>query len=170
MDIEENQMQVKVSELTYTKSNPIVILVIKGDKLNMNKTIKGKSQDDINSTFTWNFSTDQFKDLIKYKIGIALGRTYSVKSTKPKGKGEFFLRKLKDNSSMKETVKLQMESGKDLGEWLSCLGWTTRQSHHSGPPRQNKTAKFYCRRVNLCTTDLSKQRSKTNSKPHNSLL
>ena len=113
MDIEENQMQVKVSELTYTKSNPIVILVIKGDKLNMNKTIKGKSQDDINSTFTWNFSTDQFKDLIKYKIGIALGRTYSVKSTKPKGKGEFFLRKLKDNSSMKETVKLQMESGKE---------------------------------------------------------
>jgi len=112
-DIEENTMEIKVSGLTYTKSNPIVYLVIRGDNFNVTKEIKGKNQDDIYSAFTWNFSNEQFKNLIKYKIEIALGRTYSIKSTKIKARGELVLRKLKSSSSMEELVKLKMESGKE---------------------------------------------------------
>ena len=112
-DIEENTMEIKVSGLTYTKSNPIVYLVIRGDNFNVTKEIKGKNQDDIYSAFTWNFSNEQFKNLIKYKIEIALGRTYSIKSTKIKGRGELVLRKLKSSSSMEELVKLKMESGRE---------------------------------------------------------
>ena len=112
-DIEENTMEIKVSGLTYTKSNPIVYLVIRGDNFNVTKEIKGKNQDDIYSAFNWNFSNEQFKNLIKYKIEIALGRTYSIKSTKIKGRGELVLRKLKSSSSMEELVKLKMESGKE---------------------------------------------------------
>ena len=112
-DIEENTMEIKVSGLTYTKSNPIVYLVIRGDNFNVTKEIKGKNQDDIYSAFTWNFSNEQFKNLIKYKIEIALGRTYAIKSTKIKGRGELVLRKLKSSSSMEELVKLKMESGKE---------------------------------------------------------
>ena len=112
-DIEENTMEIKVSGLTYTKSNPIVYLVIRGDNVTVTKEIKGKNQDDIYSAFTWNFSNEQFKNLIKYKIEIALGRTYAIKSTKIKGRGELVLRKLKSSSSMEELVKLKMESGKE---------------------------------------------------------
>ena len=112
-DIEENTLEIKVCGLTYTKSNPIVYLVIRGDNFNVTKEIKGKNQDDIYSAFTWNFSNEQFKNLIKYKIEIALGRTYSIKSTKIKGRGELVLRKLKSSSSMEELVKLKMESGKE---------------------------------------------------------
>ena len=112
-DIEENTMEIKVSGLTYTKSNPFVYLVIKGDNFNVSKAIKGKNQDDIYSAFTWNFSNEQFKNLIKYKIEIALERTYAIKSTKIKGRGELVLRKLKSSSSMEELVKLKMESGKE---------------------------------------------------------
>ena len=112
-DIEENTMEIKVSGLTYTKSNPIVYLVIRGDNFNVTKEIKGKNQDDIYSAFNWNFSNEQFKNLIKYKIEIALGRTYAIKSTKIKGRGELVLRKLKSSSSMEELVKLKMESGKE---------------------------------------------------------
>ena len=112
-DIEENTLEIKVSGLTYTKSNPIVYLVIRGDNFNVTKEIKGKNQDDIYSAFNWNFSNEQFKNLIKYKIEIALGRTYSIKSTKIKGRGELVLRKLKSSSSMEELVKLKMESGKE---------------------------------------------------------
>ena len=112
-DIEENTLEIKVSGLTYTKSNPIVYLVIRGDNFNVTKEIKGKNQDDIYSAFTWNFSNEQFKNLIKYKIEIALGRTYAIKSTKIKGRGELVLRKLKSSSSMEELVKLKMESGKE---------------------------------------------------------
>ena len=112
-DIEENTMEIKVSGLTYTKSNSIVYLVIRGDNFNVTKEIKGKNQDDIYSAFTWNFSNEQFKNLIKYKIEIALGRTYAIKSTKIKGRGELVLRKLKSSSSMEELVKLKMESGKE---------------------------------------------------------
>ena len=111
-DIEENTMEIKVSGLTYTKSNPIIYLVIRGENFNVTKEIKGKNQDEIYSVYTWNFSDDNFKSLIKYKIEIALGRTYTIKSTKVKGKGELSLRKLKSSSSMDESVKLKMESGK----------------------------------------------------------
>ena len=87
-DIEENTMEIKVSGLTYTKSNPVVYLGIRGEKFNVSKEIKGTNQNDIYCAFTWDFSDEQFKNLIKYKIEIALGRTYAIKSMKVKGKGE----------------------------------------------------------------------------------
>ena len=111
-DIEENTMEIKVSGLTYTKSNPVVYLGIRGEKFNVSKEIKGKNQNDIYCVFTWDFSDEQFKNLIKYKIEIALGRTYAIKSMKVKGKGELPLRNLRSSSSMYESVKLKMESGK----------------------------------------------------------
>ena len=111
-DIEENAMEIKVSGLTYTKSNPVVYLGIRGEKFNVSKEIKGKNQNDIYCAFTWDFSDEQFKNLIKYKIEIALGRTYAIKSMKVKGKGELPLRNLRSSSSMYESVKLKMESGK----------------------------------------------------------
>ena len=111
-DIEKNTMEVKVSGLTYTKSDPIVYLVIRDEKFSVSKEIKGKNQDEIYSVFTWNFSDEQFKNLIKNKIEIALGRTYAIKSTKIKGKGELSLKNLRSSSSMDESVSLKMESGK----------------------------------------------------------
>ena len=111
-DIEENAMEIKVSGLTYTKSNPVVYLGIRGEKFNVSKEIKGTNQNDIYCAFTWDFSDEQFKNLIKYKIEIALGRTYAIKSMKVKGKGELPLRNLRSSSSMYESVKLKMESGK----------------------------------------------------------
>ena len=111
-DIEENTMEIKVSGLTYTKSNPVVYLGIRGEKFNVSKEIKGTNQNDIYCAFTWDFSDEQFKNLIKYKIEIALGRTYAIKSMKVKGKGELPLRNLRSSSSMYESVKLKMESGK----------------------------------------------------------
>ena len=111
-DIEENTMEIKVSGLTYTKSNPVVYLGIRGEKFNVSKEIKGNNQNDIYCAFTWDFSDEQFKNLIKYKIEIALGRTYAIKSMKVKGKGELPLRNLRSSSSMYESVKLKMESGK----------------------------------------------------------
>ena len=111
-DIEENTMEIKVSGLTYTKSNPVVYLGIRGEKFNVSKEIKGTNQNDIYCVFTWDFSDEQFKNLIKYKIEIALGRTYAIKSMKVKGKGELPLRNLRSSSSMYESVKLKMESGK----------------------------------------------------------
>ena len=111
-DIEENTMEIKVSGLTYTKSNPVVYLGIRGEKFNVSKEIKGTNQNDIYCAFTWDFSDEQFKNLIKYKIEIALGGTYAIKSMKVKGKGELPLRNLRSSSSMYESVKLKMESGK----------------------------------------------------------
>ena len=111
-DIEENTMEIKVSGLTYTKSNPVVYLGIRGEKFNVSKEIKGQNQNDIYCAFTWDFSDEQFKNLIKYKIEIALGRTYAIKSMKVKGKGELPLRNLRSSSRMYESVKLKMESGK----------------------------------------------------------
>jgi len=81
--------------------------------ININKEIKGKNKDEINAEFTWEFNETQYKNLIKYKIEIALGRTYAIKSMKVKGKGELPLRNLRSSSSMYESVKLKMESGKE---------------------------------------------------------
>ena len=112
LDIKENTMLIKVKNLTYTKSNPLIMLAIRGDDININKEIKGKNPEDINEEFTWIFNEKDFKNLVKYSIEIALGRTYSIKSTKVKGRGELPLRKLKSLSSLDEAVKLKMESGK----------------------------------------------------------
>ena len=103
LDIEENTMKIKVNGITNRKSNPIVILGIHGDKINIEKELKGKTQDDIYEEFLWEFSEDQFKSLVKYNLQIALGK---------KEKGEVQLRKLKDTSSLYESVRLKTESGK----------------------------------------------------------
>jgi len=48
LDIKENTMLIKVKNLTYTKSNPLIMLAIRGDDININKEIKGKNPEDIN--------------------------------------------------------------------------------------------------------------------------
>lgn len=111
-DIEENTMQIKVNGISYSKSNPIVILAINGDNIKVHKEIKGTNQDDFYCEFSWKFTAEQYRNLVKNKIDIVLGRTYTIKSTKVKGKGELPLRRLKDISSLDEPVKLKMESGK----------------------------------------------------------
>lgn len=111
-DIEQNTMEVKVSGLTYTKTNPLVVLAIRGENFSVSKEIKGKNQDELAAEFKWNFTDVQYRCLVRFKIEVALARTYTFKSTKVKGKGELQLRKLKDQSSINETVPLKMESGK----------------------------------------------------------
>ena len=88
------------------------MLGIHGDKINVEKQIKGSSQNDINGEFIWNFNEEQFKNLVKYNLQIILGRTYTLKPNKVKGLGELPLRKLKDTSSVYESVSLKMKSGK----------------------------------------------------------
>ena len=106
-------MKIKVNGISYTKSNPVVFLGIKGDNISVYKEIKGKNKDEINAEFTWEFNETQYKNLIKYNLEIILGRNYTLKSTKEKGRGEIQLRKLKNISSLEETVKIKMLSGKN---------------------------------------------------------
>ena len=110
--IKPNTMIIRINNLTYTKSNPIIILAIRGDEINIHKEINAKINTDLNEEFIWEFDAKSFKSLVKYNIEIALGRTYTIKSTKVKGKGELPLRKLKSQSSLEECIKLKMESGK----------------------------------------------------------
>ena len=112
LEIEENAMKIKINGISYTKSNPIVMLGIHGDKINVEKQIKGSSQNDMTGEFIWNFNEEQFKNLVKYNLQIILGRTYTLKPNKVKGLGELPLRKLKDTSSVYESVSLKMKSGK----------------------------------------------------------
>ena len=114
LDIKENTMKIKVNGISYTKSNPVVLLGIKGDNnlINVKKEIKGKNQEDIYDEFIWEFNENQFKNLVRYNLEIVLGRNYTIKATKAKGKGELQLRKLKDRSYLEENVKLKMISGK----------------------------------------------------------
>jgi len=112
LEIEENTMKIKVNGISYTKSNPVVILGIKGDNISIHKEIKGKNKEEIITEFIWQFTEEQFKNLVKHNLEIILGRTYTLKKTKAKGKGEMQLRKLKDKSYLDETIKLKMESGK----------------------------------------------------------
>ena len=111
-EIEENTMKIKVNGISYTKSNPIVVLGIKGDNIDINKEIQGKNQEEIKTEFIWQFNEAQYKNLVKNNLEIILGRTYTIKKTKVKGKGEIQLRKLKDKSYLDENIKLKMESGK----------------------------------------------------------
>ena len=125
LEIEENTMKIKVNGISYTKSNPIVVLGIKGDNININKEIKGKNKEEIYNEFIWQFNEEQYKNLIKNNLEIILGRTYTIKKTKVKGKGAIQLRKLKDKSYLDETIKLKMESGKsdtniDIEIFLRC--------------------------------------------------
>ena len=112
-DIPENIMRINVSNLTYSKSNPLIILNLKiNDNNNLKKEIKGKTNIDINGTFDWNINESNYKNLIRSKIDIILERTYMIKNDKIKGISEIQLRRLNDSSLIEENCRIKMNSGK----------------------------------------------------------
>ena len=112
-DIPENIMRINISNLTYSKSNPLIILNLNvNDNIILKKEIKGKKNSDINETFDWNIKEYNNKSLIRSKIEIILGRTYKIKDDKIKGISEFQLRRLSDSSLIEENCKIKMNSGK----------------------------------------------------------
>lgn len=112
-DIPENVMRINVSNLTYTKSNPMVVLYLKLDENNeKKKEIKPQNENDINETFDWVFDEKGIRNLVRNKINIYLFRTYVIKKDKPKGESELSLRTLKNTDSAEDTCRLKMLSGK----------------------------------------------------------
>ena len=112
-DIPENIMRINVSNLTYSKSNPLIILNLKiNDNVNLKKEIKGKKNVDIIGTFDWNIKECNYKSLIRNKIDIILERTYMIKNDKIKGISEIQLRRLNDSSLIEENCRIKMNSGK----------------------------------------------------------
>ena len=112
-DIPENKMRINVSNLTYSKSNPLIILNLNvNDNTILKKEIKGKKNSDINETFDWNIKEYNNKSLIRGKIEIILERTYMIKDDKIKGISEIQLRRLSDSSLIEENCKIKMNSGK----------------------------------------------------------
>lgn len=113
-DIPENIMHINVSNLTYSKSNPLIILNLNvNDNIILKKEIKGKKNSDINETFDWNIKEyNNNKSLIRSKIEIILERTYKIKNDKIKGISEIQLRRLSDSSLIEENCKIKMNSGK----------------------------------------------------------
>ena len=112
-DIPENVMRINVSNLTYTKSNPMVVLYLKLDENNeKKKEIKPKNENGINETFDWVFDEKGIRNLVRNKINIYLFRTYVIKKDKPKGESELSLRTLKNTDSAEDTCRLKMLSGK----------------------------------------------------------
>jgi len=107
-DIPENVIRISVGNLTYSKSNPLVTLIIEEKNINLKKEIK----DDINETFDWTLDEKQFKSLFKCRINLVLERTYTFKKKKAKGTSEISLRKLADFDSFTESYNIRMESGK----------------------------------------------------------
>ena len=112
-DIPENVMRITVNNLTYKKSNPLVILQIKINNTEKSKEIKGKSSKEINETFDWSFDENDFQNIVRNKIDIALARTYMIKSNKLKGTSEINLRALKEKDTIEGSHRIKMESGKD---------------------------------------------------------
>ena len=112
-DIPENIIRINVNNLTYSKSNPLIILNLKiDDDTNMRKEIKGKINSDINAKFDWKINESNYKRIIKSKIEIILERTYSIKSNKQKGTSNISLRQLSNRSLIEESCKIEMNSGK----------------------------------------------------------
>lgn len=112
-DIPENAMRITVKNLTYTKSNPMIILHLNINNNEMEKQLKGKNNNDINDTFDWTFNEKDFIAVPKNRISIALARTYMIKKDKLKGTSEISLRSLKENDSIDGTFRIKMESGKE---------------------------------------------------------
>ena len=113
-DIPEYTMRISVNDLSYTKSNPLIILnLIVKDNPMKSKEIKGKTNTDINNTFDWLFTENDYNLLFRYKIEIILKRTYMIKDDKIKGKSDISLRDLKNKNRVGGTIKLKMESGKN---------------------------------------------------------
>lgn len=112
-DIPENVMRINVSNLTYIKSNPMIVLYLKLEENNeMKKEIKPKSKNGIDETFDWVFNEKDIKNIVRNKINIYLFRTYTIKKDKPKGESEISLRTLKNTDSAEDTCRLKMLSGK----------------------------------------------------------
>ena len=112
-NIPDNTLKINVSNLSYTKSNPIIILNLKSDD-NIIRTneIKGKTNNDINNSFDWLFTEKEYKNLLRNKIEIILQRAYMFKSNKIKGISEISLKELKSCDTAGGIVKLKMASGK----------------------------------------------------------
>jgi hypothetical protein len=107
-DIPENVIRISVGNLTYKKSNPLIILIIDEKNINLKKEIKT----DINETFDWTLDEKQFKILFKCRINVVLERTYAIKKNKLKGTSEVSLRKLEEFDSFNGSYNIKMESGK----------------------------------------------------------
>ena len=107
-DIPENVIHINVSNLTYTKSNPLITLNLSSEDYNLTKEIK----DNINESFEWSLDEKKFKHLFRNKINLILERTYMIKKNKIKGVSEISLRNLKDTNTINESYKIKMESGK----------------------------------------------------------
>ena len=111
-DIPENVMRISVSNLTYTKSNPMIVLILNIDDKELKKEIKGKTMDEINETFDWTLSEKNFRNIIRNKIDLILGRTYMIKKDKIKGAVEISLRNFRNRDLIEERYKIKMISGK----------------------------------------------------------
>ena len=112
-DIPKNIIHINISNLTYSKSNPLIILNLQINKdINMKKEIKGKNKSDINETFDWEINECNYKDIIRSRIEIILERTYVIKSNKQKGTSDISLKQLGNRSLIEESCKIEMNSGK----------------------------------------------------------
>ena len=113
-DIPEYTLRISVNELSYTKSNPLIIInLISRDNIIKSKEIKGKSNKDISDTFDWIFNENDYTLLLRNKMEIILKRTYMMKSDKIKGNSEISLRNLKNRDTVGGSIHLKMESGKN---------------------------------------------------------
>ena len=112
-NIPEYVMRINVSNLTYTKSNPMVVLYLKLENNNeMKKEIKPNKNGIIDETFDWIFNDKDIRNIVRSKINIYLFRTYTIKKDKPKGESEISLRSLKNTDTASGTCALKMLSGK----------------------------------------------------------
>ena len=111
-DIPENIMRISVSNLTYTKSNPIIVLILNIDDNEIKKEIKGKTKEEINETFDWTLNEKIFRNIIRNKIDLILGRSYLIKKDKVKGAVEISLRNFRNRDLIEERCKIKMISGK----------------------------------------------------------
>ena len=112
-NIPEYVMRINVSNLTYTKSNPMVVLYLKLEENNeMKKEIKPNKNGVIDETFDWTFNDKDIRNIVRSKINIYLFRTYTIKKDKPKGESELSLRSLKNTDNASGTCALKMLSGK----------------------------------------------------------
>ena len=112
-DIPKNVMRININNLTYSKSNPLIIINLKFDNIDMKKEIKAKNRNDINDTFDWEINEKDYKNIIRNRITILLERTYLIKKNKIKGSCEISLRNFRDSDLIEGSHRIKMISGKD---------------------------------------------------------
>ena len=111
-DIPKNVMRININNLTYSKSNPLIIINLKFDNIDMKKEIKAKNRNDINDTFDWEINEKDYKNIIRNRITILLERTYLIKKNKIKGSCEISLRNFRDRDLIEGSHRIKMISGK----------------------------------------------------------